>query len=717
MSASKVVEKQEAPITQKEIFRLAATLFANMSEAYSSADTQLQIIELTLFEKGNKEMSFNEIAAAVLEQFKYHISEDEIIAVIARNKDCFCEHFIDGQKRFALSQTACESVSNADNRTIDYYIDQYAIEKEHDRIKCKDTIHRYLYELTTTNINSYQVLLSGKKGKAFSDNELTVVTDDFSEEEIKLIKDFLDWENEEKNEALGNIVFCCLEYCLLVNGDSPNKLLKSIIRHREIYLDTNVIFRALGIDGSARKKVVTAFLDKCKQANLEIIISSQTKTEFEDAINHYISQIKEFPRGDIYLGAYEQVTGYNFFSYYEEWRQRHKSLPLDSFKIYIDSAYRSLVSKYDICDNERIPSGIYNSDGFKESRNSYTQLIRQTKQSARQYYDTYDGYSKTDSHDATVIRYIELKRELTPDNTDIFLVSSDKVLRYWDMTRAGSDYPVVIYPSQLFLLLIKLCGRSENDYDSFVSFINIRPKSQQISPEKANIIISGISVITEDLETQKLLVSSVFNDEFQDVLRHSNTDLELYENTKEFSAKYLDEELKKKESVIKQKDELIERLSSETEEQKKSIAQINEDYNAQSEVLKSTKEDADKKREEIEQNNKMLRNLSEKIIERKYVCRYTFIPIVLIAISVFFIFFIILQFFFTDKEWNFAVRFYEWASSTYFGQKVGDFVYLLDAVFFGAIWFLLKKLYFPLFNKEKRKEKKEELIEANMKRL
>ena len=104
--------------------------------------------------------------------------------------------------------------------------------------------------------------------------------EELSEKEIELVHDFLSWENDEKNIALGNIVYCCLEYCLLINGDSTNKLLSKSLKKRTIYLDTNIIFRALGINGVSRQKVITAFLDKCLQANINLIISWHTKQEF-----------------------------------------------------------------------------------------------------------------------------------------------------------------------------------------------------------------------------------------------------------------------------------------------------------------------------------------------------------------------------------------------------------------------------------------------------
>lgn len=158
--------------------------------------------------------------------------------------------------------------------------------------------------------------------------------------------------------------------------------------------------------------------------------------------------------------------------------------------------------------------------------------------------------SSRHEHDASMVRIIEKRRTQCNNDRDIFMVSSDKVLRHWDMTRPLNGYPVVIYPSQLFLILIKMCGRSQNDFESFVSFINIRTNSQQLSPEKANAILSGISSITEDIKTQEMLVASIFDDVFQNVIKHSNTDKELYIKAQQLSQKYLEKELAEKDAEV-----------------------------------------------------------------------------------------------------------------------------------------------------------------------
>lgn len=701
---------------QKDIFRLAASIYSETNNLYSEFEAQLQVIKCIFVSCGNREMKSEEVIVELLNLYKYHISEDEFLDIVNRAKNTFVVVKVDKDDAFRLTEKAYSQVAESQRYGIDFYIDKYIEEICAQNIEeCKDAIHQYLYELTTTNINSYKVLLHGNEGIDFSDRELSVSIDYLPDDQKQIVQGFLDWDNEEKNISLLNVVYCCLEYCLLVNGDAPNKLLQNVIRKREIYLDTNMIFRALGINGVSRKKMIEAFLSKCRQANIKIMVSSLTRKEFFYSIDYYCKKISHFPRGDCYIGAYEQLSDYSIFSFYEDWHQTHSNLSLKNFIIYIRSLYKELITKYGIIDKDSIPYSVYNSSEFRDKQNSYALSIKKTKEALRPEiraaFETEhtSDFSQRDSHDASIVHYIELLRENTQDDKDIFLISSDKALRYWDMTRRETLYPVVVYPSQLFLILIKLCGRSSDDYSSFVSFISIRAKSKQITPETANVIISGISSITEDLEAQKTLVSAVYEDEFQNILQHSNSDDELFNQTQQFSQNYLDAQLK-------ERDERIVAISEVAEQSDQQIRQMKADDIEKEKKIAALQESSSEHLRKYDTQQKRIYEFAEKHIMPVLYLQYNVIPILLMILTLAFAGFIFLQFFFCNKDWNFSAQFFNWMKGTAFGKEVGDLIYVIDAVFFGALAFFLKKGMKNPFDTEAKEQAKFNMIESYIKR-
>lgn len=691
--------------TQTDIFRFAATLYSETSNVYSTNEAQLQMIKCIYVSCNNACLHISEIIVELMNIYKYHISEDELLSIIKRSKKTFHQVTIDDNIAYKLAPEIYEQTVELQKNGIDFYINLYMKEKCISNIDvCRQAIFQYIYELTTTNINSYQILFQGKGCNIFSDDELSVTVASLSQEEKEMVYDFLAWENNDKNIALTNIVYCCLEYCLLVNGDSPNKLFSATIRKREVYLDTNIIFRILGINGESRRKVIVAFLDKCKQAQIKIAITSFTKKEFFDTIDYYVDQIAQYPRGHIYPQAYEQLADYSIFSFYDEWQQNHEHLSLKYFKIYIKSEYIKFIRQYNVIDAEKIPDSMFDSTEFKEKRNLYSASIKATKSELKSAYVSDDHYSMRDSHDATVTRYIEVLRSQYGETKDIFFVSSDKGLRYWDMTRHDNSYPVIVYPSQLFLVLIKLCGRSINDYDSFVSFINVGIHSQQLTAEKANIIISGISSITEDFETQKLLVDAVYDDEFQNILQHSSTDEELYVQTQVFSQRYLETELQTASSQLKE-------LSEVTQEQKELLDDYQKKQDEDRDIISESKNKISDQTHELEKKREQICSFSEKQILPKFCFIYYIRPALVAAATLLFLVFIAFQFFFNNESWNFAVIFFSWVDTTMFGQLVGDFVYAIDALIGGIIFSLCKKYLCKRIRKTEKESLKTSLIE------
>lgn len=703
-------------ITQKDIFRLSAVIYAESSDITSTLTVQADVIKCVLCEFDNIPMSDEEIINAIASKYKFYLSREEFPKAIRVYKNTFERTSIDSQEKYKLTDKAYEKTKKSMENNIDSYIDIFL--KEHideDVEEGKYAIHKYLYELTTSNINSYKVLLGGEKGAAFLDSELSVDAKELNDHERKLVHDFISWENQEKNIVLTNLVYCCLEYCLLVNGDTVNPLLKNVIRKRTIYLDTNVIFRSLGINGPNRKSVMLSFLKKCKQARLTLVILHETEQEFEDTIKYYISQIRAFPRGYVYQGAIEQISDYNMFSFYNEWKNEHEKLSLEYFLKYIKAKYYDLCKEYGIYRNYHIPNIIIQSEQFKSHYLNYAKSIQSSKQQVKDYYSQEDtNYSMRDKHDAIVISYIEHTREKVNGAEDIFMASTDKALRYWDMTRNQVEYPIVVYPSQLFLILIKICGRSADDFESFVSFINIRPRSQQITAEKANVIIAGISSITEDIKTQKSLVEAVFGEDFQNIIQQSASDQELYKKVQTYSQNYLDDQLTEKDRLLDEakeneikKDEEIESLSKnvmESEEQRRLLV---EDYNKQL---------ADKNNE-IKNNKERIYQYAAKKTRLSYILHWYIYPGVTVMAIIFYCIFIFLQFFFCDKQWNFATYILNFIADTPFGKNVDGYMAIIDGAVFVVLSVVVRRFWAnPLNTKGKEEDRQKRIndyIETN----
>lgn len=671
---------------ESNIFKLSASLYSMRSNDYSKNDVFLHIIKCNFVNLENKAISVDELSASILDNYQINITNDELDLLIKENLSCFK---IDGegeQRQICLTIEENNKTRKNIEGGIERYIQTY-VEKLPNKEAAKHYIYNYLYKLTTSNITTYKLLLDKAQTDSLDPSQLVVDSKDFSNEEVEIIRGFLDWDNDEKNRAISEIVMCCLEYCLCVARYDSTALIKNFVENKTLYLDTNIIFRAIGINGTERRKVVTAFLQKCKDANIRLTILDSTETEFVDTITYHIAKIKEIPRGKIDSRLYVELSDYNIYTFYCDWQVRHKDLQLKYFKEYLISQFKTIIRKYGIC-NEKFIEDKQDVIICEE----YKKVLGRIKSELNQKYQETDSSAIEQNsqiiHDVRLVRYVEKKRQESAE-VNSYIISSDKWLRYWAMQKSVEERAVVLFPSQFFLILIKLCGRAQDDLKSFVGFINIRHKTQQLSPSKTNIILSAISSVTEDIKSQESIVETIISNEFEGLVHEKIDDVKLYEHVKEISENYLRAELKEKEIAL-------------TETQDK--AKIQQQRITELEKLKN---DTDEELEKQKRNNY---DVIKKLTKWKFLFSWWGSQILLFLLVIVVFSFLASQFLpITEK--NFVFRFFQYIKQSFFGKENDGVVYIVDSVLFGGTCFIIKKFFKNPFNKKKREEYREKLIQ------
>ncbi|MEG0189123.1 MAG: hypothetical protein RR668_10700, partial [Algoriella sp.] len=452
---------------------------------------------------------------------------------------------------------------NQQQNEISSLFEKFAIKHELDVTLCKESLSRYFFELTTTNLNTFNQIFNSSGNAiedSFSELDLNVDVKDLNEEEKEILQLFFVWENNEKKDAIISLVLCVLEYCLFTSTNQGIQF--NINTKYQLYLDTNIIFRALGINGNSRKLIILDFLNKAKKASIDIFVSSFTSTEFFSTIDYYISQIIQTPRGIVYSGAYSDLSDYSIFDYYNEWRQDHKESNMLYFRAFVRSQFKFLLQSYDI--NFAPFHHVNNfSDSEKELINKYQTEINKVKREFKEgvsYYNEYEELTPKYNHDAILIRGVESEHLNNPAVMQ-FVISSDKSLRYWDFKRQRSTSPFVLYPSHFLPFLMRICGRTDEDADCFLKLIAVKANKPKLSISQANIIIAAISSITEDLKNQKLLISCVLEEELQSEIRNCKDDSVLYGKIQEFSKNFLEKEKQELEEIAQKERSKVTELS------------------------------------------------------------------------------------------------------------------------------------------------------------
>jgi len=262
-----------------------------------------------------------------------------------------------------------------------------------------------------------------------------------------------------------------------------------------------------------------------------------------------------------------------------------------------------------------------------------------------------------------------------------YFISADQLLRKWDYTQ-NESIPIVLLPSQWMSILLRYLNRTNDDFKSFVSFLNISNGEKGVSNENLQLILNGISEITTDFTQQSSIVSEMINIGFKGILDKNNSDEEVIEKSKIFAKSHLELQI---EELKKSKEKLENKFEKYQEQTTSAI-----------EVLKQSKDvEKEQKNAEIEKNNQIRQELIQtkaKLDLTKYKRKaYYCIPVAIMCIV-----FILLVFLFQDKSWNMVSVYTNYANSLDEGsmqKKYCEWLWLLPtSLLIGSLVIIYKRL-------------------------
>lgn len=109
----------------------------------------------------------------------------------------------------------------------------------------------------------------------------------------------------------------------VISPESLNSITSSL-RSLVLYLDTNILYRLLHLQGDTRYESIKETLDFCRQNGVKLKISAATKKEFSDRISYDAKVLREHPvKTDLIRAGYKYRTSDNYVSTY--WAQTQSS--------------------------------------------------------------------------------------------------------------------------------------------------------------------------------------------------------------------------------------------------------------------------------------------------------------------------------------------------------------------------------------------------------
>jgi len=505
------------------IMRTAAMIYADEQNARTSKTVKRNYVEAVLANENNTPLTIEQIITHLQVEYEIIVQEDEVKQIVSEGKYFVCIPNANSKLlTYYLPKNRYDNKQKQSEYCLSDVINDYLENKNSDvdREKLKDLLHRYLFAMLNTNINAFRQLLEKKKQK----KSAVINVGDFGDEEIGQINDFLTWDNEKKDKALFELVCYCIDYASAVNNIDQSDVIKSL-KNKCLYLDNALIYRALGINGPYRKSRVQNLLKKCVDSGQSIFISSITRKEFFDTIDFHIEALNQTtPYGKINPNIFNKYTdGYGFCQYYHEWRHDRITYGYPLLKIHIKNEYENLLKSFNIQEDFKQPYKKEDNELLKIEE--YADGIKQHKRIKN------DNLHKNDAQNMIWIEKNRGGNDSNITDTKFYFLTSDRKLQDWDLEHSQNQ-PLTMLPSQWMALLLRFFSRTNNDYKSFVSFLIMPKDKPEINDDELQVMLAGISEITENFEKQDDIVSNLLEFERSEKRRLDRTETKKFAKEK-----------------------------------------------------------------------------------------------------------------------------------------------------------------------------------------
>lgn len=509
------------------LYRTSAVVYAEGNlESRKTETIRRRFVEAVFVEKQNAKLTVVEIGVAVDDVLDITLSDKEIESIVSDDR-IFVEEL--GSKKddnkYNLKIERYTRLLEKSQDNIEVVVNRYLEENGEDDNTpegIRALLNKYLYALMNSNILAYRQVLEPssvkQKGNGDDNKEEIIDFNSFTEKEKDSINRFLSWNDSAKDKELYKLVSCCIEYAIAINNSKENALIESF-KNKVFYLDNALVYRAIGINGETRKKRTLSFIRKCRESGQSLCISKYSYLEFLRTIDFHLNQLnRTTPFGKINPKIFQRYSsGEGFFQFYHTWRGDRATYSFEIFKNFIKSEYNSLLKMYDIVEDYKVP---FSEDEDIPAIGRYTEEIKAVKK-GRGHHDLHED-------DARNMYWIECKRNGNDgrmSSTKYYFVTSDLKLQMWDYSHSHNQ-PITLLPSQWMALLLKYYSRTNDDFKSFVSFLNIPRDDHGLAPEELQDILAGISQTTEDFKIQDQIVETFLETDWQNQRHKGSTSMQ-----------------------------------------------------------------------------------------------------------------------------------------------------------------------------------------------
>lgn len=489
-------------MNRESLFRLALVSHSHAPKTlnkYIALLSKLVVIEST-------ELNFTAIAISKLikQKFNFEFLEEEIKHALKLDRD-----FEDTQgKKYRLKPEGLQKIKDIElnTNTLDHYLNEflnlfYKNIEYNKKETIKEIIMQYIYDSFNSGRNSLVLLLT------YGSEKQTVEDVNVSDVEKKIINEFLDWNNQSKNECIYCIVSYCLDYGMLTAKKDVESY-KKVFEGIRFYLDSNIIIRLIGMNNLERQEVIQHFINKCKEVEIQLCFTNFTYQEIFYVIDSAVHEAREVNNGDEPIAPIdlEKLGDYDkdFYEIYYNWCK-------DDNNRYDDyEAYRAfLKQKVNSCLDGFIKVDEISAE-FTIQKKEFSGLSKGLMKFKNQRNPTRPCSIESAKNDVNNFLLLKNSNFDKKDNQNLknFLISADRRFYNWAITILPG-VPLIFMPSEWLSIILKYTSRTDSDYNTFCKFLNLRLYHNEERKHRTMQRLHSINELTSDVEVKRKIIHEI----------------------------------------------------------------------------------------------------------------------------------------------------------------------------------------------------------------
>lgn len=448
-----------------DLFRL--NCFLNDTQANDFKRIVISLVCELIFDKKNQEIKLDECYKHIVNYHKLEIDKDYFTSIITTYKAI---EQIPLQNDISIKLTSKkfgEINDRLKEHSVEVYVEKF-LAKSNYSSTLLERIKSLLYQAVFENISSFST-------ENLSSLISAQIHNNFTNDEIEKFNEFLEEPNHDKNTAIYNVFLKATEFAIITSGKGVKEFSKDIFNGKKYCLDTNILFRLLGIGGIERQKTLIDLIKSCNHQGITFEYTSQTLLELKKTLAGSVKYLKvaEKKYDIVALGELTesdpQLFNEDFVLHYSKLRAKREINNPDQYEIKLLADFRTLEEQLgfgltkgniNIVEKEKIKL----SDYLFKGKTELPYGSRYKKAAAN--IDAYNILYVRSIRGVNNYNYIDVKSfYLTTDRTLNIVLSKD----------IGNVIPETILPSQLFILHHPYTSNGESvDYELFLQFVKRR---------------------------------------------------------------------------------------------------------------------------------------------------------------------------------------------------------------------------------------------------